>query len=484
MKKLTVPVYKAAGLAFLLLASGLFACQELSVDSQPSGPLKMQTDAQDEYTLPAAAPRDVVFSISSNTPWTIESDGSWCIPSPAMSAASSLVAEITVKTEANPLEEDRTAVLTLTAEGIEAVKTITIRQEAKGRLQVQPVDDMLERGGGEALFTVCSNRPWTVVSSNLWLTFDCSEGAGSDEVVPVHVRAASNNGAKRTATVTVKNGLEEKVFEVTQDGVVLEPEEPLAGAVALPAAGGSVVVKIRANTGWKAVAEAGWLVTKVNEKNELTVSAVANPLFGTRRGKVLLKPEQSVAGFDEYAIEFTQERHVQISGSETVNDDLSATLTGGSSTNRYATRSALKRGKITWEFSDFTVGTGGVWFDVNGWPDAGTANFHLWLYESSCELTSGGTGFGGWDGVYPGFTADEIRNIRQLAIEVTDDEVNPGKLKIVLYVNGEEKGCMRNRENAYADPSEQGQVVYFGYTDSQPGCSCTIRSVTLENYDD
>lgn len=486
MKKLTVPVYKAAVLGWLLLASGVFSCQELAIDSQPAGPPKMLTDAQSEYTLPAAAPRDVVFAVSSNTPWTIESDQNWCIPSPAMSAASSLVAEITVKTEANPMETERTAVLTLAAEGVEAVRTVTIRQEAKGKLHVQPVDDMLERGGGEALFTVCSNRPWSVVSSNLWLSFDRTGGDASGEVVPVRVAAAPNNGARRTATVTVKNGLEEKVFEVTQDGVVLEPEEPLAGAVALPAAGGRVVLKIRANIGWRAEPEpdSGWLATEVNERNELVVSAAANPVFGTRRGKVHLKPVGNVAGLDDYVIEFTQERNVQINGTETVNDDLSATLAGGASTNRYSTRTTLKRGKITWEFSEFTVGPGGVWFDVNGWPDAGTANFHLWLYESSCELTSSGAGFGGWDGIYPAFTAEEIRSIRRLAIEVTDDEANPGRLKIVLYVNDREKGCMRNRENAYADPSEEGQVVYFGYTDSQPGCSCTIRSVTLENYDE
>lgn len=467
----------------LICMLGLVSCQELTIDSQPDAPLKMEIDAQSEYTLLATIPRDIVFNISSNSPWRIESDQNWCIPSPALSAASSLVAEITVKVEKNETEKPRTATLTIKADGIEENKTVVIKQDAKGKLEVQPIDDMFHKDGGDALFTVCSNKSWTITSSNMWLSFDKSEGNGTGQVETIKATAAVNKGAKRSATVTIRNGLEEKTFEVTQDGIVLQPEEPVEGAIQMDAIGNSTAIKINSSIEWTAESTADWLTTKVNGTNELVVTASYNNLFGTRTGNVKLKAKTSISGLDDYIIEFSQPRNIWITGTEDVHDDLSATLVAGSSTTRYATNTTLKLGKITWEFSEFIIAPGGVWFDVNGWPDAGTANFHLWLYESSCEMTSSGNGFGGWNGIYPAFSADEIKGIRKLAIEVTNDELNPGKLKIVLYVNDKEKGTMRNRENAYNDPSEEGQVIYFGYTDSQPGCQCTIKSFTIENYE-
>lgn len=480
MKKLSVHIVMQT---LLLCVLGLYSCQELTIDSQADAPLKMECDAQNAYTVLASTPQDIVFNISSNTPWSIESDQNWCIPSPAMSAASSLVAEITVKIEKNSTEDPRTAVLTIKSEGIEEVKTITIRQDAKGKLEVQPVDNTLPRAGGEGLFTICSNKAWTVTSSNMWLSFDKSEGSGSGEVETIKAIATPNDGIRRTATVTVKNGLEERVFEVTQDGIVLEPEEPVEGAIRMNATGSSTSLKINANIEWTAESAVDWLTVTINEDNELVVTASYNPVFGTRTGQVFLKPKKNIAGLEDYAIGFSQPRNVEVTGTEEVHEDLSATLTGNTSTTRFSSNTPFRKGKITWEFTEFTVAPGGTWFDVNGWSNDGTANFHLWLYESSCELTSSGSAFGGWDGIYPSFTADEIKNLRKLTIEVTDDEQNPGKLKIVLYTNDQEKGTMRNRENAYNDPSEKGQIIYFGYTDAQPGCKCTIKSFTMESYE-
>ena len=82
--------------------STMFSCQELTIDSQPDAPVSIYIDALDSYSLAGTAPGRIVFNISSNTPWTITSDSQWCLPSPAMSASSSLVSEITVTTEDNP----------------------------------------------------------------------------------------------------------------------------------------------------------------------------------------------------------------------------------------------------------------------------------------------------------------------------------------------------------------------------------------------
>ena len=88
-------------LILALCTFSFVACQEFDIDSQPEGPLNIQIDALESYTALATSPSNVVFNISSNTPWTIESDQQWCKPTPSMSAASSLVSEIVVTMENN-----------------------------------------------------------------------------------------------------------------------------------------------------------------------------------------------------------------------------------------------------------------------------------------------------------------------------------------------------------------------------------------------
>ena len=114
----------------------LNSCQEFNIDSQAEFPPLLETDAQSEYAVLAKSPNTIIFNISSNTPWKIKSNKNWCVPTPAMSSASSLIAEVSVIMEENPDEQKRTAILTITADGIKESKTVTITQAAKGTLLV------------------------------------------------------------------------------------------------------------------------------------------------------------------------------------------------------------------------------------------------------------------------------------------------------------------------------------------------------------
>ena len=67
-------------LILALCTFSFVACQEFDIDSQPEGPLNIQIDALSLILLLAISPSNVVFNISSNTPWTIESDQQWCKP--------------------------------------------------------------------------------------------------------------------------------------------------------------------------------------------------------------------------------------------------------------------------------------------------------------------------------------------------------------------------------------------------------------------
>ena len=111
--------------------SMMFSCQELTIDSQPDAPVSIYIDALDSYSPAGTAPGRIVFNISSNTPWTIKSDSQWCLPSPAMSASSSLVSEIVVTAEDNPDAAPRTATLVIDADGLGEVKTIIVEQGEK-----------------------------------------------------------------------------------------------------------------------------------------------------------------------------------------------------------------------------------------------------------------------------------------------------------------------------------------------------------------
>ena len=89
-------------LIFVVCALNLNSCQEMNIDSQAEFPVKLETDAQPQYSVLATSPRTIIFNISSNTPWKITSSEEWCTPTPAMSSASSLVAEVSLNILDNP----------------------------------------------------------------------------------------------------------------------------------------------------------------------------------------------------------------------------------------------------------------------------------------------------------------------------------------------------------------------------------------------
>lgn len=109
----------------------LNSCQEFNIDSQAEFPPLLETDAQSEYAVLAKSPNTIIFNISSNTPWKIESNKNWCVPTPAMSSASSLIAEVSVIMEENPDEQERTAILTITADRIKESKRSLSHKQRK-----------------------------------------------------------------------------------------------------------------------------------------------------------------------------------------------------------------------------------------------------------------------------------------------------------------------------------------------------------------
>ncbi len=235
----------------LLIALLPLSCVENVIDSQADMPLQMDVDAFESYTVQAIAAQPILFNISSNTPWKIESDQQWCVPSPAMSSASSLVAEVAVAVSDNEGRERRTATLTLTAEGIDKPRVITVEQDVVGRLNVRPAVDLIPVSGGSSQFAITSNKPWTVISDAMWLNIDKTSGEGSLDEIIITASAEKNTVEYRKAKVTVEaEGQAPVSFMINQDGVMFEVS---AAELRAKFNEEAVSVIVDVNSGWEAV---------------------------------------------------------------------------------------------------------------------------------------------------------------------------------------------------------------------------------------
>ncbi len=477
MKKLALYRFMHLFLAAFLLT--FVSCQELTIDSQGDFPLKMATDIQTEYTVLATSPRPIVFNISSNTPWTITSDANWCIPTPAMSASSSLIEEISINIADNTSETARVATLTIEAEGVSEKTVIKITQESKEKLLFQPVDQNFPSTGGKLPFTITSNKPWTITSSNMWLTFDITSGEGTGEMVTIQASAAPNTGVKRNATVTISNGLSESQFEVTQDGIVMEfapisnPEEDLS----FSGYGEPKLFNVVANIDWKVETDDDWITLRKVDENQFELTTSASPIFSPRKGTVKLVSADNTLSVEPVTMEITQGIIFGITSSSyqiLENGALKVNSTGSNS--RAITNKPYKYGTFIWRFSEVNL-TGGC-LDFNFWPNEGNVNCHLWLGGSFSKFTNGG-GAEGIDTWHPqvnfNMPYEELNKMHTLKMVYGPDAQNPGKVRYEIWVNDNKIVDSGNRIDIYNQvPSLNGTVIYFGFTGQTPNGAGTF----------
>ncbi|MGL5262433.1 MAG: BACON domain-containing protein, partial [Bacteroides sp.] len=335
------------------------ACQELNIDSQDPAPTSVLVDGLDEYTVLAGSPSNIIFNISANTPWTITSDQQWCTPTPAMSAASSLVAEITLVTEPNETISDRTATLSITSEELGLIKEIKVKQVSKEKLIVIPYDEMVSSEGGDISFTIASNKPWEIIPSTQFLeNIDKSSGEGTlnadKEIITLTIPA--NTAARRSGTLTVKTAFEEYTFEIKQDGIVFELEDPSeSGSIDFGGLETEKTVKIVSNADWKAEVNKefqDWISVEKVADDELKIKLIQrNNIFKTREGAITLKTTKLIPGFEGVEFPIKQATPFVFNGSSEeiiINED-----TGSAK--------VVKNGNAIW--SDYAFTTGHISFE-------------------------------------------------------------------------------------------------------------------------
>lgn len=491
MKNRLYKSFLAACFCLLLAVCALnvSSCAEVGIDSQAELPLKLVTDAQPQYAVMASLPRSIVINVSSNTPWKIESDQNWCIPTPAISSASSLIAEVTVKIEKNETEQPRTAILTIKADNIDQQQKITIVQDAKGKLEVQPIEEMFGSDRESKMFTVCANQEWSITSSSTWLTLDKSTGPGDNVVTQILATASANSGARRTATITIKSGLEECKFDVTQNGIQLElPEISVEDATFSPL-GETLSYPVAANVEWTAEVEdktINWITLSKSEDNQsVIVKASYNTQFTNREARIRILPKNDIPGVEGalFTIYQKHDHSTLIASGNTITFDEkgAATVDMVKGEARFVTKTRHKLGKFTWKFSSFHISDKDSHFELNFWPNSGdspgTSNYHVYLGLEKHEFSTGG-GFD-WANKPLTFTQTDLDNIRKMTVIVDHDPKNQGKLKLTLQLNDVEVAVIDNRSNPYTNPAELGAPIFFGFNNK----CLTPASFVIESFE-
>ena len=468
-------------IASISVLLGLGACQQFEIDTQmtpekAAAGIRLVCDALGSYTVAATSPEDIVFNVSSNTPWTItrSSGADWITVTPSSSASSALISDVVVSVDNNTSGEDRSATLTLAGENISGTTTITITQNRLGRLYVTPVAQNYAAAGGPLSFKINTNQDWEVRSDVSWLSFNRENGTPDPDglTMTVIATAEANEGIARTATVTVTAGEEEESFDVTQNGFTFEIVTP--ASTQLPRLGGSLTIEVNSSSAtWTpATSVAGWTVEKT-DASHFKVTAAANGGFVTKTGKVSISTPNGAS--DE--LELSQGINFSLEGNCEVLADGSVKMTGGAKT-RIVTLDTYRYVRVNITLSDVTFTAGGqMWF----YGQVGSAN----IYN---QLTSGGNTRVRTDGN----AADGSSTYKSTSYSITDSEMNaitsygitlvpaedPTKLHFEFLYNGEVRGSQEGG-NAFA-VTEEGTTYSFGGWDSfDAGTSYTVKSLEI-----
>lgn len=483
-----------------VFASSVFCfvgCQEYNIDSQPEKPANVQIDGQESYTLLASPEDDIVFGISANTPWTISSDQQWCKVTPASSATTMLIADITISVDPNETRYERTAKVTIKAEEIIPDKVITIIQKSKENLVVVPSTDPVSMNGGEYKFKIYSNKDWEIIPSVDWLS-NISEMSGngdeSGKLKTITVTVPENLMSERQGQLLVKTAFDEYVITVVQNGLVVSID--VAGLAEdnsysfASSEESSHNFSVTASHDWDIIpGYAEWLSPEKLSGEELKLSVKQNNCLADRTADITLNTVASL-GFEGKTFTVKQPASNMFTlSSEGIEKDnktgmVKVTKKG---INAIVSNFSLKKGSVVIDFADIMIkevsGSEGEndGFNFNFWPSAGNTNFKLNLHAGRAStFTCGGNGYS-WEQKAFTLSEEEIKAIRKIEFVVEDDPKNVGKLRLRCLINDEEKANLMNKVDVYASGSGidcPGQNMNIKIFPSGSDNYYTVKSIT------
>jgi hypothetical protein len=149
------------------------------------------------------------ITVDANVSWNAESDQTW------VTVSGETKNSFVINVAASTVTEKRTATVTVSGSGQSATVAVTQAAYIPGTIVLSVTPDAADVAteGGTAEFAVTSNADWTAVSNQTWAKV--SPAAGKDNGT-ITVTAEANDGAERTATITVSAGTLTKTATVKQ----------------------------------------------------------------------------------------------------------------------------------------------------------------------------------------------------------------------------------------------------------------------------
>ncbi|PXV63835.1 all-beta uncharacterized protein [Dysgonomonas alginatilytica] len=237
------------------------------------------------------------LSVKTNGSWTISDIPDWISIDPKEGKGNY---KITLKSEENLKEEERSATLKIVAK--DKIKELKIKQNAKNVelsiskpelvFDAEPIADGLT-------LDIVSNEPWTIVDIPEWCTLSADKGEGNMTITVVVDKNYID--IKRDATIIIKAGSKTEELKLKQEALNIQivfSMMDLTGTYASDildmgfyseASANSIM--IRSNTKWTVQSNATWATPDKNNGNgnqPITISVTENKNKTDRNGEVTI----------------------------------------------------------------------------------------------------------------------------------------------------------------------------------------------------
>lgn len=229
------------------------------------------------------------ITFTANRDWSISCSDSWVHVSPSSGAAADGDITATIRCDANTSYEDRSATITITAEGL--TQTVSVRQPANLGIIVPTKSYDLAPDAKTLEVEVQANVQYSVSVSDTWVKQAGTKGLAKNTLIfNVEENTTYDN---RRATITIKSqtgGVPDQVITVSQaqkDALLVKDSN-----FTLPYGGGGIDVPVEANVSFEVTPDVDWIhhvSTKALSNSTVSLTIDENTTFSTREGKIEIK---------------------------------------------------------------------------------------------------------------------------------------------------------------------------------------------------
>ena len=418
----------------------------------------------------AACGGPLTFTLQTNVPWEVRSSAGWLTFNRESGEPDPEGHTLTIIATAAPSNVlERTATVTVVAGDDE--ETFDVVQ--KGSFSVVEISSAFASAGESKSITIKTDLPWEVSADKDWITFDKTSGTGTGSAEAIVATAAANDGAARKATVTVSAGGVDKIFEVSQSGLVFEIVAP--SSTELPRLGGEMVIAVNSSLSWEPSTDvAGWEVEKI-DATSFKVKAAFNNIFKPKVGKVVITVGSATA-----ELELSQDINFKFEGNCEVQEDGSVKVSSGAK-SRVTTLDQYRYMKMDIQFGDVNFGDSAeLWAAVSA---AGCNIYNQLSLTGNKRIRTDGSlpvsGTSTYKNTTFAITKDELNAMTSYSFYVEPNATAPANQIITFLYNGTQK-AQQDFLSVFADDATAAGAYWFGfYNETSDGTWYIVKSCDI-----